>query len=100
VFLVVPAEMRLTRLRAREIMRHGHEAISAGGKLHKVHVEFLDWAQQYDNGGLNMRSRALQRALDTERLPCTVLRLDGNRPVETLLSGIENFYAHRQHRSD
>jgi hypothetical protein len=40
-------------------MRYGHEAISPPGKLHKAHVDFLEWAQQYDHGGLNMRSRAL-----------------------------------------
>jgi hypothetical protein len=41
VSLVVPVEVRLARLRAREIMRHGHEAIAVGGRLHKTHVEFL-----------------------------------------------------------
>lgn len=59
VFLLVPVEERLARLRAREVMRYGHEAIASGGRLHKAHIEFLDWAQRYDDGGLNMRSRAL-----------------------------------------
>lgn len=88
VFLLVPTEERLARLRAREVMRYGHEAIAAGGSLHKTHVEFLDWAQRYDDGELNMRSRALHEWW-IQRLPLPVLRLDGNKPVDTLLGEIE-----------
>jgi hypothetical protein len=88
VFLLVPVEERLARLRARELIRHGHEAIAAGGRLHKAHVEFLDWAERYDDGGLNMRSRALHECW-IQKLPLPVLRLDGNKPVDTLLDEIE-----------
>jgi adenylate kinase family enzyme len=88
VFLVVPVEERLARLRAREIIRYGHEAIAPGGRLHKAHVEFLDWARRYDNGGLDMRSRALHERW-IQRLPLPVLRLDGNKGVNTLLGEIE-----------
>ena len=88
VFLLAPVEVRLTRLRGREVMRYGHDAIAAGGKLHKAHVEFMNWAQRYDDGGLNMRSRALHERW-IERLPLPVLRLDGNKPVDTLLAEIE-----------
>jgi adenylate kinase family enzyme len=99
VFLLVPVEVRLTRLRAREIMRYGHEAIAVGGRLYKRHVEFLNWAQQYDNGGLSMRSRALHEWW-IQRLPCAMLRLDGDRPVETLLSEIESNHVRRQPQTD
>jgi adenylate kinase family enzyme len=88
VFLVVPVEERLARLRAREIIRYGHEAIAPGGRLHEAHVEFLDWAQRYDNGGLDMRSRALHEWW-IQRLPLPVLRLDGNKQVDILLREIE-----------
>ena len=88
VFLLVPTDVRLTRLRAREVMRYGHEAICPGGVLHKAHVDFLEWAQQYDTGGLNMRSRALHEQWIL-KLPRAVLRLDGNRPLETLLSEVQ-----------
>jgi adenylate kinase family enzyme len=88
-FLLVPVEERLRRLRAREIMRYGQQAIALGGKLHKAHVEFMDWAQRYDNGGLNMRSRALHEWW-IQSLPLPVLRLDGTKPVDTLLGEIES----------
>src|SRR3989442_10155375 len=62
VFLVVPSDVRLTRLRAREIARYGLDAIAPGGSRHQAYVEFLDWCAGYDGGGLDMRSRALHEA--------------------------------------
>jgi hypothetical protein len=88
VFLLVPVKERLARLRAREIIRYGHEAIAPGGRLYKTHVEFLDWAESYDDGGLNMRSRALHEWW-IQRLPFSVLRLDGHKQVDMLLREIE-----------
>ena len=63
VFLVVPTPVRLSRLRAREAVRYGHQAIAPGGERHDAHVAFLDWAGRYDAGGAEMRSRALSRSL-------------------------------------
>jgi adenylate kinase family enzyme len=89
VFLVVPTPVRLTRLRAREAVRYGHQAIAQGGELHDAHVAFLDWAGRYDAGGADMRSRALHEAwLST--LPGAVLRLEGNRRVVEQLTQIES----------
>ncbi|MGH7769568.1 MAG: hypothetical protein ACREQP_19140 [Candidatus Binatia bacterium] len=88
VFLLVPTQIRLTRLRAREIERYGREAIATGGKLHQTHVEFLDWAERYDTGGLEMRSRTLHEAW-LARLPGAVLRLEGDRSVADQLAQIE-----------
>src|SRR5437773_1410954 len=59
VLLVVPTAVRLARLRVRELDRYGPAALAPGGALHRTHVEFLDWAARYDEGGLDMRSRAL-----------------------------------------
>ena len=88
VFLIVPMQVRLARLRAREIERYGHEAIVPGGALHHAHVEFLDWAGRYDVGGSEMRSRVLHEAwLST--LPGAVLRLEGDRSVAEQLTQIE-----------
>ena len=88
VFLVVPTEVRLARLRARELLRYGRDAIVPGGELHEAHVEFLDWAARYDTGGPEMRSRALHERWLT-KLPGRVLRLEGDRPVALQLATIE-----------
>ena len=92
VFLVVPMEVRLARLRAREAERYGHEAIAPGGARHHAHVDFLAWAGRYDVGGSDMRSRALHEAwLST--LPCPALRLEGDRSVAEQLALIEGSVA-------
>jgi len=88
IFLAVPTEVRLTRLRAREVERYGQEAIAPGGPRHEAHVEFLRWAGRYDAGGLEMRSRALHDAW-LSALPCPTLRLEGDRPVAEQLARIE-----------
>lgn len=88
VFLVVPTQVRLARLRAREVQRYGHEALRPGGKLHQAYVEFLDWAGRYDEGGPEMRSRVLHEGwLST--LPGAVLRLDGDRPIAEQLAQVQ-----------
>lgn len=89
VFLLVPTQVRLHRLRIREMERYGHGAIAAGGKLHKTHVEFLEWAEGYDAGGMEMRSRTLHEAW-LARLPGPVLRLEGNSSVADQLPQIES----------
>ena len=88
VFLVVPSDVRLTRLRAREIARYGRDAIAPGGSRHQAYVEFLDWCAGYDGGGLDMRSRALHEAW-LAALPGPVLRLEGDRPVGDQLRRVE-----------
>ena len=88
VFLVVQAEVRLARLRAREIERYGREALMPGGPLYDAHVEFLDWAGRYDAGGVEIRSRALHEAW-LARVPGAVLRIEGDRSVAEQLMQIE-----------
>jgi hypothetical protein len=88
VFLAVATEVRMARLRAREVERYGRKAIAPGGALHGSHTEFLDWAARYDAGGLDMRSRALHEAW-LATLPGPTLRLEGDRPVADQLARIE-----------
>jgi hypothetical protein len=88
VFLIVPAHVRLARLRARECERYGSEPIAPGGARHEAHVQFLDWAARYDAGGREMRSRALHEAW-LSRLPGAVLRLEGDRSTAEQLMRIE-----------
>jgi len=88
VFLVVPTEVRLARLRAREWERYGRAALAPGGVLHHAHVEFLDWAGRYDVAGVEIRSRALHEAW-LASMPNAVLRLEGDRTVGEQLVQIE-----------
>jgi adenylate kinase family enzyme len=88
VFLVVPTEVRLRRLREREAARYGHLALAPFGALHDGSAAFLDWAARYDDGGLDMRSRALHEAW-IAALPGPVLRLEGDRAVGDQLARVE-----------
>jgi hypothetical protein len=87
VFLTLPPEIRLARLRAREVSRYGADAIAPGGWAHAMHTEFLDWAARYDTGGDEVRSRATHEAW-LARLTCPVLRLDSRESVSALANAV------------
>jgi adenylate kinase family enzyme len=69
VFLVVPTEIRIERLRRRE------EA-----ELGVVDEAFIAWAMGYDDGVLDMRSRALHESWLASRAP-SALRIEGAVPL-------------------
>lgn len=73
VFLSVPTDVRVARLRARETARFG-----------RPHEGFIEWAAQYEEGRLEGRSRAIHERWLSERA-CQVLRIEGDLPVEECL---------------
>ncbi|MEA3031252.1 MAG: hypothetical protein QOJ53_2213 [Sphingomonadales bacterium] len=86
VFLEAPTQVRLERLRERERARFG-DALLPGGAMHETHREFIAWAAQYELGTQPGRSRPRQeRWLAGVTQP--VLRLDGTRTPEALVSAI------------
>jgi len=76
VLLSAPTELRLERLRRRELAQFGAAALAPGGVMHRNHADFIAYAARYDEGGLDIRSRALHEAW-IATLRCPVLRLDG-----------------------
>jgi adenylate kinase family enzyme len=87
VFLFVPHDARMERLRVRERERYG-AAIQPGGALHAHHREFMDWAAAYDDAGMDMRSRTRHEAW-LAALPVPVLRLEGEITTEEQIARIE-----------
>jgi hypothetical protein len=87
VFLYIPTDLRMERLRAREIARYGAEAIAPGGPMHGGSVEFLQWAASYDEFGLENRSLRMH-AEWLATLPGPVLRLEGVATVEANLARV------------
>jgi hypothetical protein len=57
ILLVVPQEIRLACLKAREQRRFGVDALALGGALHETPVAIINWAATYDKGSADMRSR-------------------------------------------
>jgi adenylate kinase family enzyme len=87
VFLRVPTELRLQRLRNREARRASPAAIAPGGWRHQEIEDFLDWAAHYDDG--TRKGRNLPRHLAwLATLTCPVLRLDGTQPVAALVNQV------------
>ena len=80
VFLWIPHELRMARLRERELDRFGLKAISPGGWFYENHLEFMAWAEKYDYAGTDMRSRALHEQWISS-LPCRVIRFKEPLPA-------------------
>jgi adenylate kinase family enzyme len=81
IFLFVPQEIRIARLKDREQRRFGKEALAPGGAMHEAHVAFMSWAAAYDEGGDDMRSRRRHEQW-LAVLPCPCIRLEGPLGVE------------------
>lgn len=78
VFLQVATEVRLKRIRLRELARFG-----------KINPAFLEWAGQYDEGPPEGRSLAKHNQwLQTRN--CQVIRLVGDRSIHFQLQEIHN----------
>lgn len=86
VFLTLDPAVRMARIRARERTRYG-SAIEPGGAMHGASLAFLAWAEGYDAGAGSGRSRPRHEAW-LARLPCPVLRLDTEPPVEDLADAV------------
>ena len=87
VFLTTPHDLRIQRLRAREAVHFGADAVAPGGWRHAETEAFIDWASHYEDGTREGRSLAKQQAW-LERLPCPVLRLDGSRSRPELVADV------------
>jgi adenylate kinase family enzyme len=86
VFLSLPKVIRMERLVVREKERAGKE-IEPNGSAYDKYCAFMEWAGQYDDGGLDVRSRALHD-LWLSKLPCDVLKIEGDKSVEERISMI------------
>ena len=76
IFLYVPAEIRIDRLRKRELQRYG-----------TADPAFLKWAQEYDEGPSEGRSLKKHEAWLSNR-SCPVLRLIGSLSTKEQLRSI------------
>jgi adenylate kinase family enzyme len=87
VFVRVPTEIRLQRLRAREARHFGAEGVAPGGWHHRETEEFIEWASHYDDGSREGRSLMRHEAwLGT--LACPVTRVDGTLPTAALVTHV------------
>lgn len=76
VFLYIPAEIRLHRLKHREHSRFGTR-IEKGGDMAAIHADLMIWAAKYDQGGLEVRSKVMHEQW-LQKLNCSVIRIEGD----------------------
>ncbi len=72
--------IRIERLVNREKERYGSR-IELGGDMYQQHIDFVEWAKSYDNGGMDIRSKAMHDELQ-KSFSCEILYLDGEHKLE------------------
>lgn len=80
IFLSVPNDERMKRLYQRELDR-GRDV-----EAETFHT-FIEWANSYETGGLDVRSRKSQE-LWLEKITCPVLRLSGLESVNERIEAV------------
>lgn len=73
--LVTETDIRIERLKKREKNTFG-KRIEPGGDMYQNHIEFIEWARAYDDGGIEMRSKKKHDEWQ-KFLTCKQLVLDG-----------------------
>lgn len=79
IFLWIPQDIRLERLKQREFQRYGNEILPGGSKYEQSN-KFLEWASLYDSAGLEVRSKTLHEHWMSD-LSCPVLKIEGDYSV-------------------
>ncbi|MGA2142248.1 MAG: AAA family ATPase [Brevinematales bacterium] len=74
VYLHMPQETRIERLIKREKERFGSR-IDPGNDMHQSHIDFMDWAGKYDNGGMEVRSK-FKHSEWMKKLSCKIIKIE------------------------
>lgn len=80
VFLYLPVDVRMIRLKDRELSRYG-DAIFTDAVRNKIYNDFIDWAEQYDNRGFNGRNIKIHEDW-LAGAHCPVLEIRGDKTVQ------------------
>jgi adenylate kinase family enzyme len=91
IFLWVPTDIRIERLRLREMSKFGKQALEPGGKMHETHQEFIRWASEYDTGNVDMRSKSMHE-LWLKKVECNILRYEGNISTDAIIKDVSNHF--------
>ncbi|UTA69204.1 AAA family ATPase [Emticicia sp. 21SJ11W-3] len=88
VFLYIPNEIRMARLKKREYARYG-DVISADEDRKRQYLEFMAWAAGYDDNSTQGRNLASHESwLKTQT--CPVFELRGDLTVSERLNAVIN----------
>lgn len=59
-----------------------------GGDMYDNHVDFINWAASYDDGGIDMRSKAKHDDWQ-KQLICPFISVDGSMPIAEIFELIK-----------
>jgi adenylate kinase family enzyme len=95
VFLRLPQEIRLDRIRRREQARYG-DRISPGGDMEESHRSFMEWAKGYDDNSAKGTNTLLLHEDRLREATCPVVRLaDPMDPSEAVRRVLDHVGAGR-----
>ncbi|RDW57695.1 hypothetical protein BP5796_12496 [Coleophoma crateriformis] len=78
IFVDSTTEVRMKRLREREFMRHG-ERIQEGGDMYEESMKFLEWAEAYEDPGLEEGRSRVRHEQWLRGVKVPVTRLSGDQ---------------------
>ncbi|MEO6520518.1 MAG: adenylate kinase [Mucilaginibacter sp.] len=81
VFLYIPAEIRIKRLKERELERYGNEIFSNQAR-NLQYNEFIAWCTGYDNDTASGRTLSVHRHW-IQKFNCPVLQILEDLPIQT-----------------
>lgn len=87
IFVVTPTDIRLDRIRQREVRRYGAGVLSAGHENHAASKAFLEWAARYDDPEFDGRSRTRHEAW-LATMACPVIRVSGDQSTDEIVDCI------------
>lgn len=87
IYLWLPADVRIARIRERELQRYGAERLSPGGDLHLVFEKFISWASAYDEETDKIRSRSKELQW-LEVLSCNKITIEAEMPLPVLSDSV------------
>ncbi|MGM0421194.1 MAG: AAA family ATPase [Bacillota bacterium] len=89
IYLWVPSEIRMRRLRERQRSEFGDD-IKPGGRMYETHLRFMRWAASYDSAGLSSRSRN-RHSFWLSSLECEVLRIEEEMSLDEQVNKVLSF---------
>lgn len=87
VRLDTDTDVRIGRIRKREYENFGSR-ITIGGDMYENHQAFIEWAREYDTGGIEMRSRARHIAWQ-QSLQCHQICLNGAKDLDANFQAVQ-----------
>jgi adenylate kinase family enzyme len=89
IFIFVPPDLRMARLKQRELERYGADAIAPGGRMHETYEAFIQWAAAYDTADESIRSLRRHEQW-MAALPCRWVRIEGALTIDEQLGRLSD----------